>query len=96
MVEVLIALGLGCAPGYLLRKKPRILRASNRLASIAVFALLFLLGVALGVNDKLLSQLPRLGGYSLALAVLAIAGSVLLAALLYRKLLKQPPKKYEE
>lgn len=96
MVEIIVCLTIGIAAGYLLRKKNRLLSVSSRLASVAIYILLFLLGVSLGVNSNVLSQLPKLGGYALALAVLGILGSIIFAALLYCKLFKQSEKEHEE
>lgn len=96
MIEVIVFLTLGIVLGYFVRKKPRILSASNQLVNISIYALLFLLGVALGTNDDVLAQLPKLGGYAFVLAVLAILGSIILAAILYRKLFKKAEDKNEE
>lgn len=92
MIEVIVFLALGIILGYFVRKKPKFLSASERLVSISVFALLFLLGVALGTNDDILTQLPKLGGYAFVLAVLAILGSVILGAILFRKKEKEDNK----
>lgn len=96
MVEVIVFLTLGIVLGYLMRKKTRFLAVSNRLVSISIYALLFLLGVALGVNSDVLAQLPKLGGYAFVLAVLSIMGSVILAAVLYHKMFKKTEGKHEK
>lgn len=96
MIEVIVFLTLGIILGYFVRKKPRFLKTSNQLVSISIYALLFLLGVALGVNDDVLVQLPKLGGYAFILAVLSIIGSIALAAFLYRKMFKKTEEKHEE
>lgn len=96
MIEVIVFLTLGIVLGYFVRKKPRFLSASNRLVSMSIYALLFLLGVALGTNNDVLAQLPRLGGYAFILATLSIIGSVILADFLYRKLFKKTEKEHEE
>ena len=96
MIEVIVFLALGIVLGYFVRKKPRFIAASNRLVSISIYALLFLLGVALGTNDDVLEQLPKLGGYAFVLAVLSIIGSIILAAFLYRKMFKKMEEEHEE
>ncbi|MDR0661233.1 MAG: lysine exporter LysO family protein [Prevotellaceae bacterium] len=96
MIEVILFLVLGILLGYFVRKKQRFLSISNRLVSISIYALLFLLGVALGTNSDLLRQLPKLGGYAFVLAVLSILGSIVLAAFLYRKMFKKTEEKHEE
>lgn len=96
MVEVIAFLTLGIILGYFVRKKLKFLSLSNRLVSISIYALLFLLGVALGTNDEILVQLPKLGGYAFILAVLSIIGSIILASFLYRRVFKQTEKENEE
>lgn len=96
MIEVIVFLTLGIVLGYFVRKKPRFLNTSNRLVSISIYALLFLLGVALGTNDDVLAQLPRLGGYAFVLAALSVLGSIILASFLYRKVFKKMEKENEE
>lgn len=96
MVEVIIFLTLGIVLGYLMRKKKQFLSFSNRLVSISVYTLLFLLGIALGTKNEVLAQLPKLGGYAFVIAVLSIIGSVVLAAILYNKMFKPTEKEHEE
>lgn len=43
----------------------------------AIFLLLFLLGVSIGANENLLTNLPRLGLQALLLIFCALAGSIL-------------------
>ena len=49
---------------------------------LAIMLLLFLLGVAVGGNERLVRDLPRLGGAALALALGALGGTLVCAALL--------------
>ena len=96
MIEVLVFLTLGIILGYFVRKKPQLLAAGNKLVSISIYMLLFLLGVALGTNSEVLAQLPKLGGYAFILAVLSIVGSITLAAILYHRLFKKTNEEHEE
>ena len=49
---------------------------------LAIMLLLFLLGVAVGGNERLVRDLPRLGGAALTLALGALGGTLVCAALL--------------
>ena len=49
---------------------------------LAIMLLLFLLGVAVGGNERLVRDLPRLGGAALTLALGALGGTLACAALL--------------
>ncbi len=96
MLEILLLLATGMVAGYLLRNKPAVLKINGRLTGIAIYCLLFLLGVSLGKQEELLEKLPMVGGYSLALSLLGIIGSILLSALLFRKLSKHMDKHNEK
>ena len=54
----------------------------RRLLSAAIFLLLFLLGIGIGSNTKLVANLPRIGIQSLILMLCCVAGSILCAWLL--------------
>lgn len=60
-----------------------------------VVALLFLMGAAVGANERLLSALPTIGRDAALIAGASIAGSVLLGALVWRLCLRrgaEPPR----
>src|SRR5690554_2567983 len=71
----------GLAAGRALRGKLQVKTWSERIMSIAVFILLFFLGVRVGRNTELLQRLPLLGGRALVLALGALLGTVVLLAL---------------
>jgi uncharacterized membrane protein YbjE (DUF340 family) len=71
----------GLAAGRALRGKSQVKTWSERIMSIAVFILLFFLGVGVGRNTELLQRLPLLGGRALVLALGALLGTVVLLAL---------------
>lgn len=87
MSDILIIAGLliaGMGLGYALRGRPVFLRGADRLASLAVFLLLFVLGAGLGHNAELFARLPVLGGTALCIALCSCAGSILFLRLLQR------------
>lgn len=53
-----------------------------RVVFFAVLLLLFLLGLQIGANERLFTNLPSLGGNALAITIGALAGSMLCARLL--------------
>ena len=78
------ALGImlcGMLAGRLLRGRLRE-EALRRWIFLAIMLLLFLLGVAVGGNERLVRDLPRLGGAALTLALGALGGTLVCAALL--------------
>ena len=78
------ALGImlcGMLVGRLARGRLRA-EALRRWIFLAIMLLLFLLGVAVGGNEQLVRDLPRLGGAALTLALGALGGTLICAALL--------------
>ena len=79
----------GMLAGRILRGRLQA-EALRRWIFLAIMLLLFLLGVAVGGNEKLVRDLPRLGGAALALALAALGGTLAFAALL-RPLFRKGP-----
>ncbi len=86
---ILLFLILGTLAGVALRRQQRVLRWADRGSATAVYLLLFLLGISVGSNQAAMNALGRLGAQALLLSLSAIAGSVLLALLLYHWLFHQ-------
>lgn len=81
---MLLEMGLvvaGIPAGYVLRRKERARAAVAWLLTRAVWALLFMLGLALGSDSMLLEQLSRLGVRAAVISVLSVAGCLLGARL---------------
>jgi hypothetical protein len=72
----------GIALGRLLRGRQGAIGLMDRLTMGSVYILLFVLGLSVGTNQKLLSHIGTLGVQAAILAVGAIAGSVLAVQLL--------------
>lgn len=88
MFVVILFIFLGILSGYLLRKKAlvgneakmgRVTRWQGRIVTWLIWLLLFLLGIEVGSNDRIISALPTLGVEALVLSVAATLGSCLLA-----------------
>lgn len=83
---VCIMLG-GVLAGFLLRKKR--LGWVSQFIMIAIWILLFLLGIAVGHNEEILNNLDTIGWQALVLSIGAVLGSVLLAGVVYRFFFKK-------
>ncbi|PLX22389.1 MAG: hypothetical protein C0599_06400 [Salinivirgaceae bacterium] len=88
MWTVLIIMGAGFLVGYFLRNQTKVIKINDRLVMIAVFALLFLMGVAIGGSPQMISQLHYLGVKALAIAIAGIIFSVAIAVLVYHYFFK--------
>jgi uncharacterized membrane protein YbjE (DUF340 family) len=85
--SMLLEVGLiagGIPAGWAMRQCPRIVRWVNECLSWTVRIMLFLLGLALGLDDKLIGQLESLGLYALLISSFSVAGCFLAAHLLGR------------
>jgi hypothetical protein len=79
---LIIPLAAGILVGYLLREKKKINLDKTTLAII--FVLIFSLGFTIGSDNNLLASIPKVGVSALAMAVSAIAFSVLFVVLARR------------
>lgn len=85
IVGVMLA---GVLTGYFLRKKS--LGFVSKLIMVAIWILLFLLGIAVGNNDEILNNLDTIGLQALVLSIGAVGGSVVLAWVVYRFFFSKP------
>lgn len=82
MIAILSFLLAGVLVGWLLRA--RRMKFLGYLLAVLVLFLLFFLGLEIGADPDVVSNLPALGGRAFVIALCAILGSVLFAWLLQR------------
>lgn len=81
---MLLEVGLivaGIPAGYVLRRKEKARLVVARLLTWTVWALLFMLGLALGSDSMLLERLSRLGARAAVISLLSVTGCLLAARL---------------
>lgn len=78
----------GIVLGYLLRKV-ELLQRIGKPISYTILLLLFLLGISVGANDSIMSNLATLGGQAFVLAFAGTLGSVLAAWAVYHLFFKE-------
>ncbi|HAD81379.1 MAG: hypothetical protein A2509_05825 [Candidatus Edwardsbacteria bacterium RIFOXYD12_FULL_50_11] len=84
MFTVLIIMTAGIILGYLIRRKTRIIRYIGSAINLAIYLLLFLLGISVGANETIIRNLGTLGLTAIALTAGAVAGSVGLSYFTYQ------------
>ncbi|WP_153639252.1 LysO family transporter [Prolixibacter sp. NT017] len=84
MITVLLLMVAGILAGLWLGKFPSIMKVNDRLISWAIYLLLFLLGVSVGTNEKVIQSLDSIGLQALLLTVGALAGSIATGWIIYR------------
>ncbi len=77
MFTIIALMFAGMLVGFLLRKQR--LAGVQRMITLLIWALLFLLGVEVGANEHLIQSLPTLGVEAMVLTVAGLLGSLLTA-----------------
>lgn len=85
MFKIIAIMFLGIAIGYLLRNAKGIGVVSIT-TMLTIVVLLFIMGIEIGSNRNVVSNLLGLGGDALIIACAATLGSVVAARYLYKKL----------
>jgi len=84
MIEILIIMFAGAGLGFILRKKRYIIMLFDKLTSISIYLLLFLLGLGVGNNELIINQFSQVGINAILLAFAGISGSVMLSWFVYK------------
>ena len=79
MGSLLLFLACGVLFGLLFRGNPKFLLWNDKITALAIYLLLFCLGLSVGINEKIIENLLVYGVESLLLCSGAIAGSVAIA-----------------
>lgn len=82
MFIVIAFIFMGIIVGYTVRRKST--EWLSRLVVVLVWVLLFLMGIEVGGNERIMQALPTLGVEALVVSVLAILGSCVAAWLLWK------------
>lgn len=83
MITVLLLMTIGIILGWLLHKKSKILKITSELTNWAIYLLLFLLGISVGTNEKILNNFGQIGLQSILITIFAVTGSILTSWLTY-------------
>lgn len=88
MLIVILIMTAGIVFGYLIQSRERLVMLFNKSTLGVIFLLLFFMGVSVGGNNEVMSNLDTIGLRGLQLAVATILGSVILAWVVYKIVLK--------
>ena len=84
MILVLLLMIAGIITGVFIHRKPTLIRVNDQLISVAIYVLLFLLGVAVGLNKTIVENIGTLGLQALVITLGAMTGSVMVSWLIYK------------
>lgn len=88
MFLILGILVVGVGVGFFLRQHLS-LRVVSKFITWLIYLLLLILGVAVGANETIISNLGTIGVKGAVIAVVAVLGSLLMAKLLYHLLYRK-------
>jgi uncharacterized membrane protein YbjE (DUF340 family) len=74
----------GMVAGYFLRNRKWVSKPVGIVITWAIYLLLFLLGISVGTNDTIISNIGKIGIQALLLTIGAVTGSILLSWLTYK------------
>jgi len=89
MLTVIIIMTAGMVLGFILREKEKLIKLTEPVITVSIFALLFLLGVSVGTNELILNNLDTIGVRAAVLTVGAVFGSVVAAFFTYKLFFKE-------
>jgi uncharacterized membrane protein YbjE (DUF340 family) len=74
---------VGIFIGFLLRGKDRFIMVADKVTALAIYLLLFFLGISVGINEQVVNNIFLYGAKSLVLSTGAIVGSVVFSYFIY-------------
>lgn len=84
MIQVLLLMTIGLILGYVLRSKTKFILFSNQATTLIIYMLLFLLGIGVGLNKTIVSNMANIGLQAILLTFGAVLGSLILAYITYK------------
>ncbi len=88
MFKILFLLFAGIGVGYTFRRVSFLHKVETTI-SLTVFFMLFVFGLSIGSNDKLMDNLGKYGYQAFILALFGVVGSLLASYLAYRFVFKK-------
>lgn len=89
IIIVLAIMVLGIGIGLFIGNKPKIIKIIGTLTSFSIFLLLFLLGIGVGSNNKIINNLHTIGIQAFILTIGAVLGSLICAYFTYNLFFKK-------
>jgi uncharacterized membrane protein YbjE (DUF340 family) len=84
MISVLLVMLSGMVAGVLIHRKPFLVKINDQLISLAIYVLLFLLGISVGLNKTIVQNIGTLGFQAFVITIGAVLGSVLVSWIVFR------------
>lgn len=92
MLNILISLMLGFIIGYKKWLSEKMILLNGKLQTVFLLLLIFVMGMSIGMDKSILTQLPVLGGTAFIFAVAACIGSVIVVYIISRIFFREEKK----
>lgn len=89
MATVLIIFSTGIVLGYFIRKQVKFIRINDVLINIAIYLLLFFLGIAVGSNEEIVRNFQIIGFNAFLISLFAVLGSIIIAWIINKLVFKE-------
>ena len=89
MLQIIIALLLGVLVGSVFKLNEKQLNTISKLQTVGVVSLLFVMGISIGVNPNIISELSKIGYKALIIAVLTTLFSIVFVYFITQFLIKR-------
>ncbi|MBE9466891.1 MAG: LysO family transporter [Bacteroidetes bacterium] len=89
MIIVLSVMVAGIILGALLNDKKKLISIIDKFTNWAIYALLFLLGISVGLNKTIINHLDSIGVKALIITIGAVLGSITTALIVYKIFFKK-------
>lgn len=83
MLLLLSVMFFGILLGYLLRKR-KIEKTVDILTTIAIYGLLFFIGISVGANETIINNFDKIGLNALILTIAAVVGTIFVSFFVYK------------
>ena len=83
MIPVLLIMTFGIVIGWFFHKREKLLNLTSKLTNWAIFLLLFLLGLSVGTNEKILNNFENIGFQAILITLFAVFGSIIVSWITY-------------
>jgi len=84
MIPVLFLMTIGLILGYVFRNKPQFILCSSKITTLIIYMLLFLLGIGVGLNKTIISNMTNIGIQAFLITFGAVLGSLIFAYITYK------------
>ncbi len=83
MITVILIMTAGIILGFFLQNKKQLLKINDQLIKWAIYLLLFLLGIGVGTNQKIVNNIHTIGLQAIIITAGTLLGSLICAYIVY-------------